>query len=60
MLYKYPASFMEKKKNKILDDVAAVCCHSHWQHSAGAALLHFSTTWVLLIITILGLHLLRY
>ena len=51
---------MEKKKNKILDDVAAVCCHSHWQHSAGAALLHFSTTWVLLIITILGLHLLRY
>ena len=52
MLHKY-SSFQtpikKKKKKTTLESVETLCCRSLWRHSAGAALLHFSTTWELLI-----------
>ena len=50
MLHKY-SNFQPptKKKKTNLEGVETLCCRSCWRHSVGATLLHFSTTWELLI-----------
>ena len=53
MLHKYsnfqPPTKKKKKQKTNLEAVETLCCRSCCRHSVGATLLHFSTTWELLI-----------